>query len=215
MTHTLHRTSNADKMYNLDTLNHDIVFLAMSAKGYSNDKGSAPKMVKILEIAKKHNPVNYGDMRTGNLFSADWDDILKRVADTSIVHAVYTNLDDAVAFAKEVREANLGISLVVSSPFDICWQVAEKSGAMGHTIEFSGGIWGKTSYLPAPEVLDCCTMCGHGMISRYLVEECIKRVKAGKMTGKNAAAEICKQCCCGIANPVRMEAIVKAAAGKK
>lgn len=215
MTHMLHRTSNADKMYNIDTLSKDITFLAMSAKGYANDKGSAPKMQKILDIAMKYNPVNYGDMRTGNKFSTEFDAIRARVADTSIVHAVFTDVETAAKFVKDVKDAQLGISLVSSSTFDNAWKIVELSGTQGHTQEYSGGIWGKKEYLPAPEVLDFTTQCGHGMISRYLVEDCIKRVKGGKMMAKNAAEMICKQCCCGVANPVRMETILKAMAAKK
>ncbi len=215
MTHTLHRTSNADKMFNVNTLDNDFAFLTMSAKGYANEKGSADKMRKTLEIAMKHNPVNYGDMRTGNKFSTALPEIMKNISDTSIVHAVFDNINDAAAFVKEVKEANLGISLVVSAAFDRAWELAQKAGTIGHTIEFSGGIWGKTEKLPAPEVNDFCTMCGHGMISRYLVEDCIKRVKAGRINAKNAAAMIVKQCVCGIANPSRAEALLNAIAGKK
>ena len=131
-------------------------------------------MQKTLEIALKHNPVNYGDMRLGNKFDTKLEDIMKNISDTSIVHAVFDNIDDATAFAKEVKEANLGISLVVSAPFDKAWQVADKSGCIGHTIEYSLGILGKTDKLPSPEVNDFCTMCGHGMISRYLVDDCVK-----------------------------------------
>ena len=206
MTHTLHRFGK------LETLNNDLVFLSMSAKGYANEEGSGPKMKKILEIAKKHNPVNLGDMKTGNILAVPEDEIMNNVVDTSIVHAVYTNVEDAAAFAEEVREADLGISLVVSAPFDLAWKVAETSGCMGHTIEYSGGIWGKTEKLPAPEVLEFTTMCGHGMISRYLVEDVIKRVKAGSMSAKEGAIEIGKQCCCGIYNPDRAEKLLKAQA---
>ena len=86
---------------------------------------------------------------------------------------------------------------------------------MGHTIEYSGGIWGKTEKLPAPEVLEFTTMCGHGMISRYLVEDVIKRVKAGTISAKEGSVEIGKQCCCGIYNPDRSEKLLKALAVKK
>lgn len=210
MTHTLHRTSNADKTLGMNTLNDDLVFLSMSAKGYANENGSGEKMKKTLEIAAKHNPVNMGDMKTGNMLAQDMDDIMNNVVDTSIVHAVYKNIEDAAAFVKEVREAELGISLVISTRFDRAWQVADMAGAMGHTIEFSAGIWGKTEYLPSPEVLDFTTQCGHGMISRYLVEDIIKRVKAGRMSAKNGSVEIGKQCCCGIYNPDRGEKLLKA-----
>jgi len=58
-------------------------------------------------------------------------------------------------------------------------------------------------------------MCGHGMISRYLVEDIIKRVKEGKMSAKEGSVEIGKQCCCGIYNPDRSEKLLKALAAKK
>ena len=209
MTHTLHRYGK------LETLNDDLVFLSMSAKGYANEKGSGEKMKKTLEIAKKYNPVNIGDMITGNILSTNEDEIVKNVGDTSIVHAVFNNMEDAAAFAKEVKEAELGISLVVSAPFGRAWEIADKAGCMGHTIEYSGGIWGKTDKLPAPEVLEFTTMCGHGMISRYLVEDIIKRVKEGKMSPKDGSVEIGKQCCCGIFNPDRGEKLLKALADKK
>jgi len=209
MTHTLHRYGQ------VDTLNDDLVFLSMSAKGFANEKGSGEKMKKILEIAQKHNPVNIGDMKTGNMLDMSVDEIMKNVVDTSIVHAVFNNIEDATAFAKEVKEADLGISLVISAPFDRAWRVSDMAGCMGHTIEYSGGIWGKTEKLPAPEVLEFTTMCGHGMISRYLVEDVIKRVKAGTMSPREGSLEIGKQCCCGVYNPDRSEKLLKALVDKK
>ena len=209
MTHTLHRYGK------VDTLNDDLVFLSMSAKGFANEKGSGEKMKKTLEIARKHNPVNLGDMKTGNVLDMSIDEIMKNVVDTSIVHAVFNNIEDAAAFAKEVREADLGISLVISAPFDRAWKVSDMAGCTGHTIEYSGGIWGKTEKLPAPEVLEFTTMCGHGMISHYLVEDVIKRVKAGTMSPREGSLEIGKQCCCGVYNPDRSEKLLKALVDKK
>lgn len=209
MTHTLHRYGK------LDTLNDDLVFLSMSAKNFPNEKGSAEMMRKTLEIAQKHNPVNIGDMRTGNILTTTIDEIMKNIKDTSIVHAVFANIDDATVFAKEVREAELGISLVISAPFDRAWKIADTAGCRGHTIEYSGGIWGKTEKLPTPEVLEFTTMCGHGMLSRYLIEDVIKRVKAGEISARDGAIEIGQQCCCGIYNPKRGEKLLKALATKK
>ena len=209
MTHTLHRFGS------LDTLNDDLVFLSMSAKGFANEKGSGEKMKKTLEIAQKHNPVNIGDMKTGNILDMSIDEIMKNVVDTSIVHAVFNNIEDATAFAKEVKEADLGISLVISAPFDRAWKLSDMAGCTGHTIEYSGGIWGKTEKLPAPEVMEFTTMCGHGMISHYLVEDVIKRVKAGTMSPREGSLEIGKQCCCGVYNPDRSEKLLKALVDKK
>lgn len=215
MTHMLHRTHNIDTKYGVNTLDGDLCFLAMSAKRFANQEGSGPKMQKILQIAAKHNPTNFGDMIGGNSLQKTLDQILPLVKDTSIVHGIFTNVDDAVAFVKEVKEADLGISVVLSAPFAKAWEVVEKSGTMLHTQEFSGGIWGKLEYLPSPEVLDFCTMCGHGMISRYLVEDMMKRVKAGKISSLNASKELGKQCCCGIYNVNRGKILLETLAAAK
>jgi hypothetical protein len=215
MTHTLHRTSNIDKKYGVDTLNHDYCFLAMSAKKFANEAGSGPKMAEILKIAGKHNPTNFGDMIGGNAISSNMETILTKVKDTSIVHGIFSNQEDAVAFVNEVKAANLGISVVLCSPFDKVWEVVEKTGTELHTQEFSCGIWGKKEYLPSEEVLDFCTMCGHGMISRYLVEDMIKRVKAGKISSLNASKEIGKACCCGIYNVERGKTLLETLAKAK
>jgi hypothetical protein len=215
MTHMLHRTSNIDRKYGVDTLNHDYCFLAMSAKKFANQAGSGPKMQKILEIACKHNPTNFGDMIGGNSLQKTLPQILPLVKETSIVHGIFTTQEDAVAFVNEVKAADLGISVVLSSPFDKVWEVIEKTGTELHTQEFSGGIWGKKELLPSEEVLDFCTMCGHGMISRYLVEDMVKRVKAGKISALNASKEIGKQCCCGIYNVARGETLFKTLAAAK
>ncbi len=215
MTHMLHRTSNIDKKYGVNTLSNDLCFLAMSAKKFANEAGSGPKMQQILTIATKHNPTNFGDMIGGNAISSNLETILTKVKDTSIVHGIFTNMDDAVAFVNEVKAANLGISVVLSAPFDRAWELIEKTGTELHTQEFSGGIWGKKEYLPAPEVLDFCTMCGHGMISRYLVEDMIKRVKAGKISSLNASKQIGRACCCGIYNVNRGKILLETLAAAK
>jgi hypothetical protein len=215
MTHMLHRTSNIDQKYGVNTLDNDLCFLAMSAKRFANQPGSGPKMQKILQIAAKHNPTNFGDMIGGNSLSSNLEEILKKVNETSIVHGIFATMEDAVAFVKEVKEADLGISVVLSAPTERAWELVEKTGTMLHTQEFSGGIWGKLEYLPSPEVNDFCTMCGHGMISRYLVEDMIKRVKAGKTTALNASKEIGKQCCCGIYNVNRGKILLETLAKTK
>ena len=58
-------------------------------------------------------------------------------------------------------------------------------------------------------------MCGHGMISRYLVEDVIKRVKAGTMSPREGSLEIGKQCCCGVYNPDRSEKLLRALVDQK
>jgi hypothetical protein len=215
MTHTLHRTSNIDKKYGVNTLDNDLCFLAMSAKRYANQPGSGPKMQEILKIACKHNPTNFGDMIGGNSLQKSLEEILPLVKETSIVHGIFTTMEDAVAFVNEVKARDFGISVVMCAPFNRVWELVEKTGTMLHTQEYSCGIWGKLDYLPSPEINDFCTMCGHGMISRYLVEDMLKRVKAGKISALNASKEIGKQCCCGIYNVNRGKILLETLAKAK
>jgi hypothetical protein len=46
-------------------------------------------------------------------------------------------------------------------------------------------------------------MCGHGLISQYLVQEVIEDTKSGKKTPEKAAVKIGIPCVCGIYNPDR------------
>ena len=72
MTHTLHRRGSEEN------LKRDYVLLCMAAKGI-NEKGSEEKMREFLRINLRHNPVNMGDMRTGNMYNVPVDEILKKV----------------------------------------------------------------------------------------------------------------------------------------
>jgi len=110
MTHTLHRIGTEENLSN------DFVILVMAAKGI-NEEGAAEKMREALRIASRYHPVNMGDMKTGNIYAVKFDEIINKVQDTSIVHAVFTNLDIVTEAVKEIKEADLGISVVLSSTF--------------------------------------------------------------------------------------------------
>lgn len=207
MTHTLHRRGEKD------SLAKDYVVLAMSAKGI-NEKGSAEKMRQFLRIAHRYKPVNMGDMKTGNIFSVELEKIIGEVKDTSIVHAVFTDLPTVVDFIKEIKEADLGLSVVISGLFEAAKECCRKVGLNLHTIEHSLGIWGRLEKLPREEVLEVTTMCGHGMVSAHLVTSLIEDIKAGRLTTDEAAKELSKQCCCGIFNPVRGAELLKAMASR-
>jgi hypothetical protein len=52
-------------------------------------------------------------------------------------------------------------------------------------------------------------MCGHAMISANLVEDIVKRIKAGVINARQGSLEIGRVCCCGIYNPERAERILR------
>ena len=109
---------------------------------------------------------------------------------------------------KELHEADLGISIVVSGVFDDVFDVCRRAGIKPHTVNMSLGIWGRVDGLPEDGVLELCTMCGHALISPRLVETLIERVKKGFATPEEMAVELGKQCMCNIFNVERAVSII-------
>ena len=196
MTHTLHRQGNKE------SLAKDYIFLCMAAKGFNED-GADEKMREFLRIMMRHNPVNAGDMQSGNMFNSNMDDILTKVTSTSIVHGVFIDSDTAIKVLQELKDAELGMSVVVSGPFDSVDCICKAAGLSPHSLDFSGGIWGNTKKLPSKEVQEVTTMCGHGMVASNLVKSLVDDIKAGQITADEAGKELAKQCACGIFNPAR------------
>ena len=208
MTHTLHRAGD------LNSLRGDFVVFTMSAKTV-NAAGSAAKMQEFLEIVEKHNPVNFGDMKTGNIFNTDRDTIYDSIRDTSIVHSVFTDRETVVKVIADLKAADLGTSVVISGLVDETDAICQENDLAMHTVEYSGGIHGRTEKLPTLPVLEVTTMCGHGMVASNLVAHLAERVKKGKMTPEEAGEELAKPCQCGVFNPKRAAELVKKAAEQK
>jgi hypothetical protein len=198
VTHTLHRRGDRE------SLSRDYIVFTMSAKGV-NEEGSAERMTKFLEILLKHRPVNYGDMVTGNCYVKSQEEIVRNIQSTSIVHGVFTDEGEVVAILKELKEADLGMSVVVTGIHDETEKGCRKSGIAKHTVENSLGIFGQYTRLPADEILQLTTMCGHGMVPANLVERVISQIKRGKKSLREGALELTRPCHCGIYNPIRAE----------
>ena len=116
---------------------------------------------------------------------------------------VFDNKEALMHALAEIKEADLGHSVIVSGIFDLVFEACERMGTKPHTVNMSAGIWGRTDLLPKKKILEITTMCGHAFVSRYLVEHLINRVKKGQMTSEEAAVEMSKQCICNYFNPVR------------
>jgi len=204
MTHTLHRAGTPENLSN------DYVIFAMSAKGH-NELGSAQKMQEFFHIAHRHNPVNMGDMKTGSILTLETEVILEKIQDTSIVHAVFTDLDAVAAVLRDLMAVDLGLSIVVSGLTDPLKHTCRDLGLSPslHTIEYSLGIWGKVDLLPPAEVLEVSTMCGHGQVAFRLIEKAAADVKAGRTTPAVAAARLAETCVCGVFNPLRAAELLR------
>lgn len=208
MTHSLHRFGSPEN------LSGDYVVFAMSAKGI-NEKGSAQAMRTFMEMALDLDPVNAGDMKTGNIFSLSREEILSGIQDISIVHAVFVDEFKVSELLARVREADLGISIVVSGLFDRVQTAGEAGGVRQHTMECSAGIWGRVDKLPSADVMQVTTMCGHGMVAAQLVERRARDIRSGKITTTQAAQDLAKLCVCGIFNPIRAEKLLLAIAERQ
>lgn len=196
MTHTLHRHGTAQNLEN------DYVVFAIAAQTV-NAKGKAPVFGEFFKIANKYNPVFSGDMKTGNILAVGLEAISQGHRDNSIVHAVYTDKAVVAQVLRELKAADLGLSIVVSGILDHVDQCCAAAGIQRHTIEHSLGIHGNVARLPNDEVLQISTMCGHGMVAFNLINYMAAEIKAGRKTAQEAANELAAQCHCGIVNPVR------------
>ncbi len=207
MTHTLHRQGSPAN------LERDYCVLAIPAKGY-NSKGSGEKLQLIKKIFLKHNPVNLGDIKRGNMYNTGLEHVVQATGDGTVVHAVYRDRDSLVEVLRDLKDADTGLSIVVSGLFDHVGKCCKDSGLKSHTVEYSLGIHGATELLPEPPFLEVTTMCGHGMVSFNLVRRMVREIQAGKRTAEDAARELARQCICGIFNPARAAELLTQLASK-
>ena len=207
MTHSLHRLGTREN------LSRDYPMICMAAHGI-NEEGAAAKMGKFLEICRRHGPANFGDMKQGNVFVHDADDIIRNITNTTLVQVVFDDLAKVEAVLRDLVAEDFDLSVVVSGLTDATRECCQKVGLEVHTVSQSLGIRGNISRLPSKEVLEITTMCGHGMTASGLVEAMIDEVKKGRTTPEKAAETLAKPCECGIFNPTRAAELLAAAAAK-
>lgn len=194
MTHTLHRRGSTE------SLSEDYVVLMNTAIGV-NDEGHVPKLQEFLRIALCHNPKNIGSVTMGSMDHHKPEEVMANAHE--IGHAVFDNKEAVTEVLEELKEADLGLSVVVSGIFEKVDECLGKAGLKHHTANFSLGIWGKTEKLPDDDMLEVTTMCGHGLISSNLVKAMAEEIKAGTKTPEEAAETLAPNCACGVFNPAR------------
>ena len=223
MTNTLHRYGSPE------TLNDDFIVFAMAARGV-NDQGSTTKYRRFLEIASRYNLVNLGDAKKGGLFrpsrnlnplahwcrrdDGDVETLIGNVESPTVVAAVFDNPDMVTRFLQELKTADLGLSINISSRTDLAEVIARRAGITRHSVEVSLGFFGALDKLPARHVLQLSTMCGHGMISFGLVGKMIDWVRSGRRTPEQASRYLARFCTCGVFNPTRATRIFCECAGR-
>lgn len=209
MTHTLHRYGTKEE------LTTDWVVLQLASP--VNAPGSEPKMHRFCELAIQNNCVSLGGTKTSEFLEGSKENFMKTCAtgkdDTMAVQATFNTEADVAQFLKDLNEADMGISVVVSGLTDNVEQMCKSAGTKFHSVTNSFGIWGRQDKIPQnKDVLSIITMCGHSMISETHVLNLAEKIKAGRTTARKAAMELAYDCVCGIVNPDRCERLLQAVA---
>ena len=220
MTNTLHRFGAPE------TLRNDYIIFAMAARGI-NDEGAPPKLQAFLRLALKHHPINVGNAVKGGIFRpskaltplAHWrrqdgvdpEEVVKSIDTCTTVAAVFNQPASLEAFLRDLKAADLGISINVSALTDEARTCCQRAGITRHSVEYSLGFHGDLNRLPDRHVLELSTMCGHGMVSSNFTKKMIDWVKEGRRSPPEAATYLARFCTCGIFNTTRAIQILDAA----
>ena len=220
MTNTLHRFGDAE------SFKDDYIIFAICSRGM-NDQDAVPKLRKFLQMALKFKPVNLGDARHGGALrpsksmhptshwnrdmTPDFQAVIDGLDVPTTAAAVFNDKVAAQDFVKAVKEADLGLSINISTSIDGADECCHSAGIPRHSVGYSLGFEGKTEKLPNTQVLSLSTMCGHGMVSHSLAKKMIDWVKEGRRTPEEASSYLARFCSCGVFNPARAIRILDAA----
>lgn len=196
MTHTLHRSGA------IKSLRGDYVWLMYQAKGI-NDQNIKPKAEEFIAAAEAVGCENWGDVKSGSILELGAQTVKERISDKSRLRGVFTSRQQVVAFLRDMKQRQVGLSVVISGLLDEVLPACQAAGVTPHTVNYSFGVWGRKDMLPSEETLAVTTMCGHHQISPKLVEFYRARVRAGKIKPERAAVKLAAFCPCGIFNHVR------------
>jgi hypothetical protein len=218
MTHSLHRFGTHQD------LTGDFIVFAIPTRGV-NDAHAVEVEKEFLRRALKHHPVNIGDAKKGGWYqpqsdlgpsvhwrrdtSPDPEKVIAGVDARGIVTAVFDSYEKMTAFVEELVEADLGVSINISSLAGMAAECCDECGITRHSVEYSLGFQGRTDLLPGKDILELSTMCGHGTISFDLAGKMLERVKTGRRTPEEAARTLARFCVCSIFNPARAEEILR------
>ena len=180
------------------------------------------KLRKYVEILMSHNPVGlatrrvelgkrirfryvrgWDESKDSGIFKSTSMEEMREMKDLSWGSAIYTSIDDVKGVLRDLKEADLGIAVVFTGLFEKVHEACEEVGTGPHTVNMSAGSFGRLDLLPEPKILELTTMCGHHMVSPYLVKHLINQVKRGRITVKDASVEMAKQCTCNFFNVER------------
>ncbi|MCG6931360.1 MAG: hypothetical protein LJE64_12475 [Desulfofustis sp.] len=204
MTHSLHREGT------IDSLDKDYAVFIYPARGY-NYKGCEPRVRRLVEIVYQVGPANMiaTTLRRNFYSGVTPEAVLDSIREGCRVFSVFNSRDKIRELLARFKEADQGISIVVSGLIDRVREIAAEVGLEPHTINLSLGVHGATGKLPAADIRQFTTMCGHAMIAPGLVKDALRKVKTGKIDSWNASLLLARPCACGIYNPYRSRDLIE------
>jgi hypothetical protein len=227
MTHSLHREGSPD------SLERDYVLFIYPSKGF-NYKGSAPKVRHLSELVAQSKPVNLivktrrrnkeSEGRPGEaqksvaiegtsaycIFNCEEKLSLEFIQfDGTRSYCVFDSREKFKEALLRIKEADEGISIVVSGLIDSVREITAEIGIDPHMVNLSLGVHGRTDRLPPADIREFTTMCGHGLVSPNLVRDTIRLVKTGKVSEKEGCEMLSEPCICGIHNPRRSAELLR------
>lgn len=217
MTNTLHRYGKSE------TFRDDYIIFAIPSKG-KNDQGALEKLKIFLTICVRHHPSNIGASGKSSFrpssdlnpsvhwtrdLRPDFGSVIDGVKRAGTVGAVFDSRDKAVDCLREVIDANLGVSVNISTSVEGARDVGHTCGIPRHSVEYSLGFTDPHDHLPKSQILELATMCGHGMVSFQLAQKMVDMVREGRRTPEQAVATLARFCPCGVYNPSRALRLLK------
>jgi nitrogenase molybdenum-iron protein alpha/beta subunit len=139
----------------------------------------------------------------------DLEEVVRGLDAPTTVAAVFDNRAAAVDFLKKVKEADLGMSINISTSVENAEACCHEVGIPRHSVGYSLGFEGKTEKLPNTQTMLLSTMCGHGMVSHSLAKKMIDWVKEGRRTPEQAVTYMARFCSCGVFNPSRAKRVLE------
>jgi len=200
MTHSLHRCGkHQDK---------DYVWLLYHVKGI-NDADLKARYQRSLAIAEAAGAVNWGDVKSGPVVTLSPEAIREGLTEKSRLRGAFSSLAQVTAFLKDMKEADLGVCVIVAGPLEEVLASCRESEVEPHTINYALGVFGKTELLADDDTLAVTTMCGHHMVPDGIVQKYYRKVQKGKITPAKAAHKLAVMCPCGIFNQERAALLLK------
>jgi hypothetical protein len=203
----------------------DYILFAIPCKG-KNDEGALDKLRTFLRICAKYRPANMGNGNFGSYrpsaslnptahwnrdMSQDYEGVIGGVAKIGTVAAVFESKENAEAALRDVIQADLGLSINMSTSVDGAQQCCQDTGIRRHSVEYSLGFWDRHDHLPNSQVLELATMCGHGMVSFNMAKKMLDMVREGRRGIDQAVSTLARFCPCGVYNPIRARRLLEEA----